>query len=62
MASTVEDNSDIAQRLLPDQFTRFTFKLYIDDAYLFSVPIKENTRVDGNIEIETVGIETINIK
>ena len=62
MASTVEDNSDIAQRLLPDQFTRFTFKLYIDDAYLFSVPIKENVRVNGDIEIEIVDVETINIE
>ncbi len=40
--NVVEDNSDIAQRLFPTQFTRYTFKLTIDNAYLFSAPIKDN--------------------
>jgi len=37
-----EDNSDIPQRLVPGQFTRYTLNLTIDNAYLFSAPIKEN--------------------
>lgn len=41
--SSVVDNSDIPQRLFTDQFTRFTIRFTVDDAYLFSVPVKENT-------------------
>ena len=41
----VSDNSDIPQKLFPDQFTRFTFNLRIDDAYLFSVPIKQGAAI-----------------
>lgn len=41
LSSTVEDNSDIPQRAFPGQFTRFTLTLIVDDAYLFSVPVKE---------------------
>lgn len=39
--STISDNSDIKEHLFPDQFVRFTLKLIIDDAYLFSIPVKE---------------------
>lgn len=46
LVSTVEDNSDIPERLVAGQFTRFTIKLYIDDAYLFSAPIKDNIKVE----------------
>ena len=38
----VEDNSDIPQRLFPTQFTRYTLRLTIDNAYMFSAPIKDN--------------------
>lgn len=41
----VEDNSDIPQRLFPTQFTRLTLTMSIDDAYLFSAPIKNNLKV-----------------
>ena len=44
--TTVSDNSDIKEKLFSDQFTRWTLKLYIDDAYLFSVPIKDNVFID----------------
>lgn len=43
--STVSDNSDINERLFPDQFVRFTIKLVVDDAYLFSTPVKTNTEL-----------------
>ena len=43
--ATISDNSDISERLFVDQFVRFTIKLYVDDAYLFSLPIKDNTEL-----------------
>lgn len=52
LSSTVQDNSDIPQRLFPGQFTRFTISLTIDDAYLFSAPIENNVSIDGYIEAE----------
>lgn len=51
--STVEDTSSIPQRLVPGQFTRWTIKLTIDDAYLFSIPILKNIHIDSDIEIDT---------
>lgn len=45
--SQVEDNSDIPQRLYPGQFTRFTIRFTIDDAYLFSVIDKRNLSIEG---------------
>ena len=41
----VEDNSDIPMRRFPTQFTRYTMKLTIDNAYIFSAPIKENLKI-----------------
>lgn len=46
VSETVTDNSDIKEKLYFDQFTRWTIKLTIDDAYLFSVPIRDNVFVD----------------
>lgn len=37
---TVEDNSDIPERLIAGQFTRLSLRIYIDDAYLFDTSIK----------------------
>lgn len=45
LEDTVEDNSDIPQRLFPTQFTRFTIKFVVDDAYYFSVVDKENMKI-----------------
>lgn len=61
----VEDNSDIPQRLFPTQFTRYTFHLTIDNAYLFSAPAKENLAISSvilnikNNENETIESSTI---
>ena len=44
------DNSDIPERLIPGEFTRYTITFMIDDAYLFSVPIRDAL----TIETETV--------
>lgn len=52
LVSTVEDNSDIQQRLFSDQFTRWTIKLEINDAYLFSTPYVDNVSIGEEINIE----------
>ena len=45
IVTEVEDNSDIAERLIPGQFTRLTIGIDIDDAYLFDVRIKDNVSI-----------------
>ena len=53
--SNITDNSDIKERLFPDQFVRFTIKLSVDDAYLFSLPIRENKEiVYADLEVDDV--------
>jgi hypothetical protein len=52
----VEDNSDIPQRLFPGQFTRFTIRFTLDDAYMFSVVNREN------VSIESVSLEVVERK
>ena len=47
LANTVTDNSDVAEKLFPDEFTRWTLQLTLNDAYLFSVPVNENGRIIG---------------
>ena len=50
IASDVEDNSDVPERLISDQFKRYTISLVIDDAYLFDVRVKDNLRiVEGHL-------------
>lgn len=41
----VEDNTDIPQRLFKGQFTRFTLKINVDDAKIWSVPVKNNYKI-----------------
>lgn len=45
----ITDNSDIKEHLFPDQFVRFTLKLLIEDAYLFSLPARAPSmlEIDG---------------
>lgn len=52
MGSTISDNSDIPERLMPGQFTRFTINLEITNAYLFSVPVRDNVFIDDIKDIE----------
>lgn len=42
MANEIVDNSDADNRLFKGQFTRMTLTFDIDDAYLYSIPIKKN--------------------
>ena len=50
--SNISDNSDIKEHLFPDQFTRFTLKIMIDDAYLFSTP----TNLPANLKVESLDV------
>lgn len=51
LTADVEDNSDIPERLISGQFTRLTLNTYVDDAYLWDIPIKSYKRISG------IGIE-----
>ena len=46
------DNSDISERLIAGQFTRFTIPIYIDDAYLFDYRIKPNYKINYDVEVK----------
>ena len=53
LVPTIEDNSDVPNRLVSDQFTRWTISFTIDDAYLFSLPYKSNVQIVGfDVECE----------
>lgn len=59
--STITDTSDVKMNIAPGQFTRWTIKLVLDDAYLFSIPFKsvksmsdENKVQMSDNEIEVV--------
>ena len=57
IASDVEDNSDIPERLVTGQFRRYTLQLVIDDAYLFDVKVKDNLKiVEGHMHVHNEGI------
>lgn len=48
---TSSDNSDVPERLIAGQFSRMTINVTVSDAYLFSVPFKENWKVEYDFEI-----------
>ena len=53
LVPTIEDNSDVPNRLVSDQFTRWTISFTIDDAYLFSLPYTSNVQIVGfDVECE----------
>lgn len=55
LITDVEDNSDIPERLISGQFTRFTIGIDIDDAYLFDVRVKDNLSiVEGQLWATTM--------
>ena len=45
MSEDVEDNSSVPERLINGQFTRFTFNITIDDAYLWDTRIRDNYEI-----------------
>ena len=53
MSGDIEDNSNVPERLINGQFTRLTFNINIDDAYLWNVKIKDNLSIIRD-EVNTV--------
>lgn len=51
MQNTIQDNSDIGERLFSGQFTRWTIKFDIIGAYLFSIPYVDNVSI-SDIKME----------
>ena len=51
VVTTLQDNSDIPERLVPGEFTRWSIGVRIEDAYLFSVPIKTPYHI-GEVQTE----------
>lgn len=49
---SIDDASDIPERLIAGQFYRISLKMFIDDAYLFSVPFNPNWKVEmGEVKV-----------
>ena len=42
LASNVENNSDIPERMIPGQFSRLTIDISLDDAYLWDARVRNN--------------------
>jgi len=51
IASNVEDNSGIPERLVPGQFTRLTVAISLDDAYLWDARVRNNYLIDEVIDV-----------
>lgn len=51
LSDSVVDNSDIPEKLFPDQFTRLTLQFRVDDAYLFSIPLKIDYTIGSDIDV-----------
>lgn len=51
MQGRVEDTSSISERLFSGQFTRWTMRIDIDGAYLYSIPYVDNVSVDYELEV-----------
>lgn len=60
LEESIADNSDIKEHLFADQFARFTLKLQIGDAYLFSVPDSPRVVLEGvDLEVQDRTTEEI---
>ena len=51
LQNQIEDTSGISERLFSGQFTRWTMRLNIDGAYLYSLPYVENVKVEQTLHI-----------
>lgn len=47
LVNNVTDNSDVSEKLFPDQFTRWSIQIEVHDAFLFSIPVKEFGKIIG---------------
>lgn len=52
LEGTVTNNSDIQERLIPSQFTRFTIPIHIDDAYIWDYRIRSNYQIEYGVEVK----------
>lgn len=57
ISNRVEDTSAIPERLIAGQFTRYSLILYVDDAYLFDVRVRDNYSIETQVEV--VDLESI---
>lgn len=55
--SSVSDNSSIPERKIPGEFTRLTLKLYIDDAYIFSIPFMKDWMLEAGCDCDNPACE-----
>ena len=51
LQSQVTDNSDIAEKLFADEFTRWTIRVDVHDAFIFGAPVVNNAKIVG-VELE----------
>ncbi|MBO7697182.1 MAG: hypothetical protein J6Y28_04440 [Acholeplasmatales bacterium] len=51
VATNVEDNSSIPERMVPGLFTRLTLDLNIDDAYLWDIRDRNDVEIDSTVEL-----------
>ena len=52
LEGTVTDTSEIPERLIAGQFTRFTIPIYVDDAYIFDYRFRPNYSIEVETEIK----------
>lgn len=50
----ITDNSDVPERLIAGQFTRYTISIYIDDAHFFDYRIKDTKKIEATVEYRLV--------
>lgn len=43
---SITDNSDVPERIVPGQFTRYTLNISLPDAYLWDVRVRDNVHVE----------------
>ena len=59
ISSTVEDTSDISERLVPDMFTRLTLSFSLVDAYLWDARIKSTLSLEPGLSIVSSENDTV---
>ena len=52
LTGSAQDNSEIPERLIAGQFTRYTIPIQIDDAHLWSVPVRDNLTLETDVEVK----------
>jgi len=48
LGAQITDNSDVVEGIIAGMFTRMTLEVEIEDAYLWSVPVRQNITMDGD--------------